>query len=203
MSMQPPQTYFEQLNAYLHWQSQKLLELEAKVAQLQQQVEALQKQRPVTVEKIEYKFDQLKIEKLDGTLHIGISPEIGKSIEQMSVDGQDVDTDPPPPKQSDSHTRIRQQADDYLHESGRTRIAQLEQSYGLVLGESYTHIMIEDMKAQLDSRIAHYEQSYASVRASPDGAAMEADIVAKLIADIDAAIELHLQQLKQKGGPPA
>lgn len=90
MSMLPPQSYFQQLHAYLQWQTQKLQQLEASIGLLQQEIDALKQQRTVRVDKIEYKFDQLKIERLDGTLHIGISPELGKTIEDFTVNGSDI-----------------------------------------------------------------------------------------------------------------
>lgn len=195
MNTLPPQAYFQQLHACLQWQTHKLQELEAKIAQLQQEVDALKKQRTMTVEKIEYKFDQLKIEKLDGTLHIGISPDVGKSIEDFSVDGQEVQTSQ---LCSDVRTRIRKRIDDYLEQFGRSYIHSLENDYRIVLGNDYVTMMIQDLKGQMDKRIDHYMASMTEdVSSASAQQAKEEKIVDKIQSDIKAAIEHHLE-LKKK-----
>ncbi|MDF2716575.1 MAG: spore germination protein GerPC [Paenibacillus sp.] len=194
MNTLPPQAYFQQLNAYLQWQMQKLQELESKVGQLQQEIDELKKQRTVNVEKIEYKFDQLKIEKLDGTLHIGISPDIGKSIDDFTVNGSDVQTTT---VQTDERSLIRSQIDRFLDEDGRTSIQQLEQNHRIMLGEGYADFMIEDIKRQMDMRIDHYMQS---VKDDPMSGKTKADIIVdKIKTDIKTAIEQHMGLKKNKG----
>jgi spore germination protein PC len=190
----PPHAYFQQLNAYLQWQTQKLQELESKVGQLQQEIDELKKQRTVNVEKIEYKFDQLKIEKLDGTLHIGISPEIGKSIDDFTVNGSDVQQTM---VQTDERSRIRSEIDRYLDEDGRTSIKEWEQNHRIMLGEGYADFMIEDIKGQMDKRIDHYIQT---VKDDSISGKIKADIIVdKIKTDIKTAIEQHMGQKKNKG----
>lgn len=193
----PPPQYFQQLNAYLQAQSKKLQELESKIGQLQQELETIKKQRTMTVERIEYKFDQLKIEKLDGTLHIGISPDLGKAIDDFTVDGSAVQmtkTD------SDMRARIRRQIDRFLDEDVVKLINELEQSTRVVLGEQYIGFMIQDMKSQVDGRIAHYMQTVSDdlpgMTASPT---KEEAIVEKIKTDIRIAIERHLHEKTDKG----
>ena len=41
---------------------------------MEQKITELQSRPSVHVEKLEYKFDQLKVEKLEGTLNIGLNP---------------------------------------------------------------------------------------------------------------------------------
>lgn len=194
MNTLPPQAYFQQLNGYLQWQTQKLQELETKVGQLQQEIDELKKQRTVNVEKIEYKFDQLKIEKLDGTLHIGISPEIGKSIDDFTVNGSDVQTTM---VQTDERTRIRSEIDRFLEEEGRTSIKQWELNHRIELGDGYADFMIEDIKGQMDKRIDHYLRS---IKDDSISGKQKADIVVdKIKTDIQTAIEQHMGQKKNKG----
>jgi len=91
MNLPPTHPYFQQLNAYIQWQYRKLQELERQIGELRVELETLKRQRTTTVERIEYKFDQLKIERLEGTLHIGISPDVGKSIEDFTINGSGVE----------------------------------------------------------------------------------------------------------------
>ncbi|MDF2716750.1 MAG: spore germination protein GerPC [Paenibacillus sp.] len=190
----PPQSYFQQLNAYLQWQTQKLQELETKIGLMQQEIDALKQQRTVNVEKIEYKFDQLKIEKLDGTLHIGISPDVGKSIEDFSVNGNEVLTTT---DDTEAISRIRSRLDHYLDEGGRALISEQEGHYRIVLGNEYTDFMIQDMKGQMDKRIEHY---WKSAREDPLSRRTKEDVIVdKIKDDIAVAVRQHLQQKKNKG----
>lgn len=190
----PPQSYFQQLNACLQWQTQKLLELESKIGHMQQEIDTLKKQRTVNVEKIEYKFDQLKIEKLDGTLHIGISPDVGKSIEDFSVNGSEVMTTT---DDTEAISRIRDRLDQYLDEEARALIREQEGNYRIVLGKEYTDFMIQDMKGQMDKRIEHY---WKSVQEDPRSRRTKEDVIVdKIKDDIAVAVRQHLQQKKSKG----
>ncbi|TMV50166.1 spore gernimation protein GerPC [Paenibacillus mesophilus] len=189
-----PPHYFQQLNACLQWQTQKLQELESKIGQMQQEIDTLKKQRTVNVEKIEYKFDQLKIEKLDGTLHIGISPDVGKSIEDFTVNGSEVMTTT---DDMEAISRIRSRIDQYLDEDGRTLIRGHEGNYRVVLGKEYIDFMIQDMKGQMDKRIEHY---WKSVREDPTGKRSKEDVIVdKIKDDIAVAVQQHLKQKKSEG----
>ncbi|WP_158606607.1 spore germination protein GerPC [Paenibacillus ginsengarvi] len=189
----PPPSYFQQLNAYLNAQAQKVQELERRVGQLQQELEALKKQRGVTVEKIEYKFDQLKIEKLDGTLHIGISPDLSKSIEDLSVGGQSLQmTD----AKTDMRSPVRIAIDSFLDDECPRLIRELQASKRLTLGDTYADVMIQDMKNQVDGRISYYTQTISDDASS--GGDKSPLIINKIKSDITVAIERHLEQKRQQ-----
>ncbi|GAA3404366.1 spore germination protein GerPC [Paenibacillus hodogayensis] len=215
MNELPPPSYFQELGACLQWQAQmlqqleskvaqlesKVTQLESKVAQMQQQLDALGKQRTMNVEKIEYKFDQLKIEKLDGTLHIGISPELGQSIEDFTANGSPLQF-PMTSKQPDTRSRIRDRIDRFLNEECRQLIREREGHYRLVLGSDYVEVMIQDMAGQIDQRISHYMQSVPEGTPSQGipsypHSAREDLIVEKIKADITVAIDRHLQTHKK------
>lgn len=80
--------YFRRLQAYLQWQTERITELQRTVASLQSELAALKEQKGVRIDRIEYSFDQLKVERLDGTLNIGITPGGLQSIEEFAVNGQ-------------------------------------------------------------------------------------------------------------------
>ncbi|PYI55738.1 spore germination protein GerPC [Paenibacillus flagellatus] len=197
MNTLPPASYFQQLNAYLKWQSRQMQELESKIGQLQKEIETLKQQRTMTVEKIEYKFDQLKIEKLDGTLHIGVSPDVGKTIEDFSVDGADVTDDA---GQQEARDRIRARLDDYLSGEGDGLIRGLERQYGVDLGDDYRGFIVQDIRTQLDRRIEHYWNAVQEPVGSERPGDKEDTIVDKLLTDIRTAIERHIRQKSDKGG---
>lgn len=81
------QQWAQQVSAYIEMQKQRIDKLEQTVTKLQTDLNALKNQKGVHIDKIEYKFDQLKVEKLDGTLTIGISPSLLDNIDDLTVNG--------------------------------------------------------------------------------------------------------------------
>ncbi|WP_159065828.1 spore germination protein GerPC [Gorillibacterium timonense] len=69
-----------QLQQQIAWQTGKIVELESMIKELMNQVEKLGTVPQMKIDKIEYTFDQLKVEKLEGALHIGISPPGTKDL---------------------------------------------------------------------------------------------------------------------------
>ncbi|MGO4268703.1 spore germination protein GerPC [Paenibacillus sp. TAF58] len=81
------QQWAQQVSAYIEMQKQRIDKLEQTVTKLQTDLNALKNQKGVHIDKIEYKFDQLKVERLDGTLTIGINPSLLDNIDDLSVNG--------------------------------------------------------------------------------------------------------------------
>jgi spore germination protein PC len=81
------QQWAQQVSAYIEMQKKRIDTLEQTVTKLQTDLSALKNQKGVHIDKIEYKFDQLKVEKLDGTLTIGISPSLLDNIDDLTVNG--------------------------------------------------------------------------------------------------------------------
>jgi spore germination protein PC len=87
------QQWAQQLTAYIDMQKQRIDKLEETVTKLQSDLDALKVQKRVHIDKIEYNFDQLKVEKLDGTLTIGISPSSLDNVDDFTVNGASVGKD--------------------------------------------------------------------------------------------------------------
>ncbi|MGG1517689.1 spore germination protein GerPC [Paenibacillus oryzisoli] len=102
------QQWAQHLCAYVELQKQRIDQLEQTVSRLDQTVQtltqtvsslkqtvdkqqedlkALKEEKRFHIDKIEYNFDQLKVEKLDGTLTIGISPGTLDQIDDFAVNG--------------------------------------------------------------------------------------------------------------------
>jgi len=71
-------------------QGKKIKQLEMKVAACEKKLFEFENEHSTDhqqmIHKIEYHFDQLKIEHLNGTLHIGLSPSDLKNIENFEDD---------------------------------------------------------------------------------------------------------------------
>lgn len=95
-------------------QQEPINQLATEVHQLQYEISLLKNQRPVIVEKMEYKFDQLKVEKLEGTLNIGVTPNSLGNIDELVTNDQTIEDVPIQPQQSQSFQQIKNHIEQYL-----------------------------------------------------------------------------------------
>ncbi|WP_047153870.1 spore germination protein GerPC [Aneurinibacillus tyrosinisolvens] len=165
------------------------------VQQLQREISLLKTQRPVIVEKMEYKFDQLKVEKLEGTLNIGVTPNSLGNIDQLTANDQTVEDVPLQPQQSHSFRQIKNQLEHYLKRELPKEINAMERKYKYKLDEESHQFIIEDIRRQMDDRIYYYLNEM-----NKDGAATRSDsvretIIKKVRRDIRTGIENYVRAL--------
>ena len=152
--------YFHQLDVYLHTQSRQMAEMNKLIQQLQQDIRQLKGNMSPPVIKNEYKFDLLKIEKLDGTLNIGLNPKgSDSSIDEFSVD-QSMDVPSETKQGTNLFPRIQQQINQYLNDEAIPVLVSIEQKYDFSLDEPYRNFILEDVKKQIDQRIHYYLNQY-------------------------------------------
>jgi spore germination protein PC len=152
----------QQLIHQMNWQSQKLLQLEQALQKVLHEIEVLNKQPSSKIDKIEYTFDQLKIEKLEGTLNIGISPSPGKSIEDLSIDGQTLNQRTAELNQETNYFRqIQAKINHYLDTEVPEELQNLSKQYNLILDYEKHTFIIEDLRKQIDERIRYYHSEDA------------------------------------------
>jgi len=182
---------YRQMYAHLQWQANKIKELESGLDRLRSEVEQLSRQKPVNVERIEYHFDQLKIDTLEGTLNVGISPGNGKSIEELMANGQEIQTgDTGEAEQSERIEQVRDAMNRYLSSDCLNELRGLEEKHQITIGQEYRLAMLNDLRNQMDGRIRYYCAANADIPG----------ICEKLRRDIRAGMELHVLQLKEGGG---
>ncbi|MCP3771880.1 spore germination protein GerPC [Paenibacillus sp. MZ04-78.2] len=196
-----PESYFQKLNDYLKWQTSRLRSLESKVESLSKELESLKKQRGLTIERIEYKFDQLKVEKLDGTLNVGISPAgLGEqSVQDMEVGGETIRTNE---ARSESFARIQQRVTDYLRQSTPAELVQLEEKYQVKLDENATETIIGDLEGQIGQRIDYYLKYGIDPNVVILTTEQEQGITDKVIRDIRLGLDQYFLKRKTEGGTP-
>ena len=183
---------FPNLHHVLWDMARRIEQLESEIRRLTEEVEQIKQIKPVQVEGIQYHFDQLKVEKLEGTLNIGITPESAGIIEDYAVQGEAA-TDFQFGEGADSETlyRIRNEIGKYLREESPDMIRSLQQEYHLPEDAEYMQRMITDMESQLDGRIRHYLK-----RDGDQGT--DSMIIQKLKEDILAAAERHIQSIAEE-----
>ncbi|WLD91591.1 spore germination protein GerPC [Alkalihalobacillus sp. AL-G] len=196
---------------YMH---QRIQQLEELLRQLQNKTESIEttlstlktelaqlKQEPRT---IEYNFDQLKIDTLEGTLNIGLSPG-GSGLE--NIDEFTINGNPPDIGQqsgagdayyNDFYQWMNQCVERYLNEDIYSDIKQVEQKMNYFVDPSRHKAIVDDIKQQMGMRLPHYVMAakHEEARANPH---QEVDrIMNQIKKDIMSGIEIYLNQERQK-----
>ncbi|RKL69265.1 spore gernimation protein [Salipaludibacillus neizhouensis] len=147
----------QQLYWHLNSQYERISKLETDNEQLKNEMATLKENHVSRVDRIDYKFDQLKIERLEGTLNIGLSPNHGQgTIDDFSVNQQDLNVPPVKQQNSEFFRTIQEQVHEYLNEESFRDIESIENQYNKPLNNDYREYIVEDIRKQIDSRIEHY-----------------------------------------------
>jgi spore germination protein PC len=147
--------YFQQLHGYLQSQNKQIEEMNTRIHRLIQDVDYIKRNIQPPVIKNEYKFDLLKVERLEGTLNIGLNPNgADGSIEEFavnqSVESRIVKNHP------ELYKQIQQKMNEYFSSDAYRALKQLEKKYRYPLDDSYRKFIVDDVKKQVDKRIQYY-----------------------------------------------
>lgn len=191
-------TYLQQLYSIIQAQQQQLQQLEETVQKLTAELENFKRNPPQSIGKVEYKFDQLKVENLNGTLNIGLNPfnSSGGAIEDFDVDTETLKVDPEIQVNPDFYQDILQQVTRYLHEDAYSRIVELETEQRMALDHTYRQMMIDDIQKQMEHRLPYYlsqVEPYPEITSNPQY--MKEIIVQNMKKDIDQAFLAFIQHM--------
>ncbi|EEL88989.1 spore gernimation protein GerPC [Bacillus cereus] len=191
-------TYLNQLQQALQIQQQTILNLEEQVRLLQEELNELKSRPSSSIGKVEYKFDQLKVENLNGTLNIGLNPfsTKGQQIEDFQVDTETLKVNPETETNPDFYQGILQEMHRYLDEEAYSRILHFEQEERTPLDEMYRQMMVDDIKKQMEHRLPYYlsqVQSYEGISTDPDY--LRDIIIQAMKQDIDKAFLSFIQHI--------
>ncbi|GGB68212.1 spore germination protein GerPC [Fictibacillus barbaricus] len=191
--------YLSKLQQMIQDQNDKIREIEDQIKKLKKQVKELSS-KP---QNIEYKFDQLKVERLEGTLHIGLghSAESKDLIEQFNI-GQNTVQMPGKMQRSTienpNYGEMIKAMDDFFVKEAPVYLQSLENKINVPLDENYRIFILEDVQRQVPGRIKHYLTKY-----EPKDEKGRKDIIQKTKEDIYRGIEtfiVHLKDSKSNGG---
>lgn len=149
---------------YLKQQYAKIIELENEILRLQAELNELRNRPTYNIERMEYQFDQLKIETLEGTLNIGITPdEGGKGLKDLSI-GNKGSSYPHPDWNDEKEKRFREvkrRIDRYLQEEIHREVIRLSREMNQKIDPFAVSFIVEDLKRQVDERLRHYVMSHS------------------------------------------
>ncbi len=181
------------MRAYLDAQAQKLALLEAEIQSLKEREAQYADKAPVHIEKIEYKFDQLKIERLEGTLNIGLNPANAGEMDEFTIQNQ-----PFPPA---SHNGARTSQEDeitkavtfFIQNELSSLITETERQLGIQLNDDYHPFIRDDLYKQLKSRVDYYLNQYPYDSKRETETHYRERIIEHIKTDIMQAVRAFLQ----------
>jgi spore germination protein PC len=186
----------QQLYQYIDMLNSRIVALEKKVDELSQELTTIKDTPKINVEKIEYKFDQLKVESLDGTLNIGLNPSnLKDTIEDLAVD-QNVNVDSikdlTPYKE-----RITKEIQAYIQNEVPALIQDNEMQFQRSLDPSYYEMVQQDLLNQMPQRIDFYLDNIPHVESKQSEGEWERKIISKIKQDIQTALFSFMSQMPE------
>lgn len=188
--------YIQQVNEYLQYQNQQIQHMNARISELEKDVgEQKKSNRQPPVINNNYHFDLLKIERLEGTLNIGLNPNANdkdSSIQEFAV-GQSMQVPPGTEQYSPMYQGIHEQVQQYLNSDAYKSLEQMERKYHYPLDESYRNFIVEDVKKQIDERILYYMQKHPEEMENK-----EQSIIEEVKRDVEKTFEVFIQNLPRR-----
>ncbi len=192
------QYYLQQLLETMQKQEQRIQSLEETVAQLTNELERLKAKPAINVEKIEYKFDQLKVETLEGTLNIGLNPSDLQGIDSLEVNpsgtGAATPSGMPPtgpidPKGIFRHTmEMEEEVFAQLETELPQLIANAEARVNKKLDENYFDFIKNDIKMQIPARVQHHLKDTPFTGSAVEKEGWKEGIIQKLFKEMENGI---------------
>ena len=190
--------YLQWLQMSIHAQEQRITALEQTIQKLRADVMQIRDKPTVHVDRIEYKFDQLKVETLEGTLSIGLNPNDLSGIDDFAVQNQSLKTPFSPKEQMRVSMKIEEAIHDYLDKELPQIIDDAQRGMAVPSNESYLSFIKEDIIKQLPSRIDyHLKANAAKVRSDDKAPPIEAIVIEALKQEIQSGVMVFLTNLPE------
>ncbi|WP_053361840.1 spore germination protein GerPC [Bacillus sp. FJAT-27251] len=191
--------YLRELHIFIERQTKKIYMLEKSMNELRQEIASLKERPPVQIGTLEYKFDQLKVETLEGTLNIGLNPTDLEGISDFSVDNKSMQSPIPPktPFKIVRNNEIESEIMEFLEISLPQIYEQAQDELKFTVSDSYYPLIKEDIIKQLPQRISSHLASLPADQRNLDKAAKQ-EITNKIKHEIQQGVRLFLSQLQQQ-----
>lgn len=193
---------YQDYNQYLQWlqqtiqaQEQRIIALETTLQKIMQELQQLKEKPAVHVDRIEYKFDQLKVETLEGTLNIGLNPSDLSGIEDFAVQNQTVSTPFSPKAQMQRTMKIEEAIYQYLETDLPQIIENTQRNLNMEPREDYLSFIKEDIIKQLPVRIDYHLKSAAKGLSGENEPPPDEAIIEAIKQEIQNGINVFLTHL--------
>jgi spore germination protein PC len=170
----------------------------------------LKDQKRIHIDKVEYKFDQLKVEKLDGTLNIGLTPG---ALEDLTVNGntvssgdenasnEDMEQDGKPVQPAaELQSQLYRELKQYVETQVPKQIEQLKAQSGQQLDSWHQKMIIDDLLKQTDARTNYYLQQMTPGATEDNLSSIKDSVLFRTKNDINAAVDNYFNKFKKNAG---
>lgn len=190
------QQQIKQLQDIVEKQSKQILTLEEILKSMQQEIIQIKSKPSMNIERIEYKFDQLKVETLEGTLNIGLTPGSSGEIEDFVVTQNNLEV-PVQHRNQQLSKEIEKELLNHLNKNGANKIKEIAKQQGRSLEEHYYDFMIQDVSKQLPQRINHTLNNLTTeaIQKGYSDEKIQELTLAQLRGDMDKAFAAFIQNL--------
>lgn len=197
MSNQNPYLWLNHLYRMMTIQSDKITRMESEIDALKGLIQKIQDTPKQSIGSIEYKFDQLKVENLNGTLVIGLRHGESGEIEDMWVADKHAENVPvgQPPSGNDMRTdadsdtdAIRKSILDYIQQDVAEALQAQARNDKMPLDSASLQSIIDDMNRQAGERIALYSRQGDS----------NAAIVRKIQSELLLSVKSYLEYVRSR-----
>jgi spore germination protein PC len=203
-----PLNWFDEMFKAMCWQSEKLLQLEKELQSIKEQLQSLQAAPKTHVERMEYNFEQLKVENLNGSLLIGLSPGTAEAAEGMNGAGagkiedlwiqnqhaEDVAIDgQAPPSLSE---QIKDDLFRYIRDDIAPSLDDRAKELHVALTEEDAKSIVEDMIRQTEERIQVYIQQKKWSAASNEEE-WKRQIMQRVMLDVRQAVDSYIEHFRE------
>ncbi|MGM9987776.1 MAG: spore germination protein GerPC [Bacillaceae bacterium] len=192
--------FIQQTQLKMNQLENRVQTLESTVQSMQQELTELQSKSSIHIDRIEYKFDQLKVETLEGTLNIGLNPFNGEQIEDFALGQNGVNVNkvdsPPSAPVPNLYENIANQMHNYVDTYGFKRLKDIETETRTSLDDEQRAMMVDDIRSQIEPRLPYYLSMINQFPAASIGDLnnVRDTIVQRMKHDIDMAFISYIQQ---------
>ncbi|OEH91670.1 spore germination protein GerPC [Bacillus solimangrovi] len=193
--------YLSKLQDYIQQQTQRIDQLEETIVELKDQLSSMQNNNGNGIEKIEYHFDQLKIETLEGTLNIGLTPNTPGEIEDFINSEEALESSPQVMKTHPNLLpKIKHQMEHFLRKDCNNLIQSKANELQYPIDVTMYPFILQDIQNQLDNRIMSYLNQVTPHQVQKDGEEKVVQHICSTIqTDIENGIHTFMQNMLQKG----
>lgn len=195
---------YQDYSQYLQWlqmciqaQENRITILEQTIQKMREEMKKLNDKQSIHVDKIEYKFDQLKVETLEGTLNIGLNPSDLSSIEDFAVQNQSLNTPLSPKGQMQRSMKVEEAIYRYLETDLPLLIEDTQRKLNIQSNESYLSFIKQDIIKQLPNRIEFHLKASLVHDRLPENENSDETIIASLKQEIQNGVFVFLNNLPE------
>ncbi|WP_026566095.1 spore germination protein GerPC [Bacillus sp. UNC41MFS5] len=193
---------YQDYSQYLQWlqmciqaQEKRILSLESTLQKMQAEIKQLYEKQAIHVDKIEYKFDQLKVETLEGTLNIGLNPSELAGIEDFAVQNQSLSTPMSPKDQMQRSMKIEEAIYRYLESDLPPIVEATQRELNVLPNDEYLAFIKQDIIKQLPSRIEHHLNTKSADNRTIEDAPSDDLIIEALKKEIQNGVMVFFSNL--------